>query len=145
MSWSKPQQTTPENKLSTRASNLTLLDIPGTKTPFLGQLQLDTSPATFRNTFVIKSHNDEKQFLANWERDGSHMKAQPGLLSAQLHRSVGPEGNVFVNIAVWESTAAFRKAFADPDFKKHAAGYPEGTTAYPIVLSKIAVPGVCVA
>ncbi|KAI3572678.1 putative enzyme [Fusarium oxysporum f. sp. albedinis] len=120
-------------------------DIPGTNTPFLSQLQTDTTPAIFINTFVIKSAKDEKQFLDNWVKDASHMKAQPGLLSAQLHRAVGSDSNVFVNIAVWETTAAFRKAFADPEFKKHAAGYPEGTIAYPIITDKIAVPGVCVA
>ncbi|KAM5527611.1 hypothetical protein FOXYSP1_19973 [Fusarium oxysporum f. sp. phaseoli] len=127
------------------SSSFSLADIPGTNTPFLGQLQTDTTPAIFINTFVIKSPEDEKKFLDNWIKDASHMKAQPGLLSAQLHRAVGPDPNVFVNIAVWETTAAFRKAFADPNFKKHAAGYPEGTIAYPVILNKIAVPGVCVA
>lgn len=125
------------------ATNIELLDIPGTATPFLGQLQTDTSPAIFMNTFVIKSHEDEKLFLSNWKRDGGHMKSQPGLLSAQLHRSVGQEGNVFVNIAVWESTDAFRTALANPEFKKHASGYPEGVTAYPVILSKVAISGIC--
>jgi quinol monooxygenase YgiN len=120
------------------------LDVPGTKTPFLSQLQTETSPAIFMNTFVLKYHDDTEQFLTSWERDGNHMKSQYGMLSAQLHRSVGVEGNVFVTIAVWESTGAFRKAFADPEFKKYIAAYPEGVTAYPIVLSKVAVNGVCV-
>ncbi|KAH7000652.1 antibiotic biosynthesis monooxygenase [Ilyonectria destructans] len=124
---------------------LTLLDIPGTSTPFLSQLETETSSAVFINTFVLKSHKDEEQFLATWARDGNHMKSQYGMLSGQLHRSVGTEGNVFVNIAVWESTKAFRKAFADPEFKKYASHYPEGTIAYPIILSKMAVAGVCVA
>ena len=124
---------------------ITLVDIPGTSTPFLEQLETETSPATFINTFVLKSHDDTELFLENWARDGNHMKSQYGMLSGQLHRSVGPRGNVFVNIAVWESTEAFRKAFADPEFKKFASGYPEGTVAYPILLSKMAVSGVCAA
>jgi heme-degrading monooxygenase HmoA len=121
-----------------------LLDVPGTKTPFLSQMQTEKSPAIFVNTFVLKSRDDAEQFFISWERDGNHMKSQYGMLSAQLHQSVGAEGNVFVTIAVWESTSAFRKAFADPEFKKHIAAYPEGVTAYPIVLSKVAVSGVCV-
>ncbi|CAG9946211.1 unnamed protein product [Clonostachys rosea f. rosea IK726] len=126
-------------------SNLTLLDVPGTSTPFLSQLETDASPAVFINTFVLRSHKDEEGFLTNWARDGNHMKSQYGMLSGQLHRSVGPEGNIFVNIAVWESTEAFRKAFSDPEFKKYASGYPEGTIAYPVILSRIAVSGVCAA
>ena len=126
-------------------SHLNLLDIPGTSTPFLRQLETGASPAIFINTFVLKSQKDEEPFLANWALDGNFMKAQYGMLSGQLHRSVGPEGNIFVNIAVWESTDAFRKAFNEPEFKKHASGYPEGTIAYPIILSKVAVSGVCVA
>lgn len=122
---------------------LSLLDVPGTKTPFLSQLATDTGPVTFMNTFVLQSVADEKEFLANWELDGQHMKSQPGMLSAQLYRSLGAEGNVFVNIAVWESTGAFRKAFEDPEFRKHAGGYPGGVVAYPVVLTKAAVSGVC--
>jgi heme-degrading monooxygenase HmoA len=126
-------------------SSITHLDIPGSSTTFLKQLETETSPVTFINTFVLKSHKDEEQFLANWARDGNYMKSQYGMLSGQLHRSVGEQANIFVNIAIWESTEAFRRAFNDPEFKKHVSGYPCGVIAYPIILSKIAVSGVCVA
>lgn len=124
-------------------SPLSLLDIPGTSTPFLSQLATDTGPVTFMNTFVLKSSNDEEKFLSNWKLDGNHMKSQYGMLSAQLYRSVGSEGNVFVNVAIWESTGAFRRAFEDPEFRKHAGGYPDGVVAYPVILKKVAVSGVC--
>lgn len=61
-------------------------DVPGTKTPFLSQLEMNQGPVNFINIFVLESKEKEKDFLQNWERDGNHMKKQPGMLSAQLYR-----------------------------------------------------------
>lgn len=118
-------------------------DVPGMKTPFLSQLEMKKGPVNFINIFVLESKDKEKEFLQNWERDGNHMKKQPGMLSAQLYKGIGDEANVYVNVAVWESTEQFHRAFHDPDFKKHLIGYPVGINVYPLIATKYAMKGVC--
>jgi hypothetical protein len=51
---------------------------------------------------------------------------------------------VFVNQAVWESVAAFRTAFGDPQFQATFARYPDSTVASPHLFQKVAVAGICV-
>lgn len=119
------------------------LDVPGTKTPFLSQLQMKQGPVNFINIFVLESKEKEKDFLQNWERDGNHMKKQPGMLSAQLYKGIGEEANIYVNVALWESTEQFHRAFHDPEFKKHLVGFPAGTNVYPLIATKHAMKGVC--
>ncbi|KAH9209017.1 antibiotic biosynthesis monooxygenase [Leptodontidium sp. 2 PMI_412] len=121
------------------------LDIPGSATPFLQETNNDTHAVTIINTFVLKSANDADLFLENWLRDANYMKKQYGMLSTQLHRAVGEESNVFVNIVSWESTEAFRRAFHNPEFQMHIGNFPSGTDVFPVLLKKIAVPGICTA
>jgi hypothetical protein len=52
---------------------------------------------------------------------------------------------VLTNVAVWESTAALGNAFANAEFQRTLALYPDGTVAYPVLVRARAVPGICVA
>ena len=45
------------------------------------------------------------------------MKSRPGFISAQLYQGVGGS-RAFTNIAVWESAAALKAAFASSAFSR---------------------------
>jgi hypothetical protein len=72
------------------------------------------------------------------------MKQQPGFISTQLQRAIG-EGPMYLNHAVWESTAHCRSAFTTPGFRAKLATYQSAAVATPHLFQKLAVPGVCVA
>jgi heme-degrading monooxygenase HmoA len=72
------------------------------------------------------------------------MKAQPGFISAQLHRGTGATRFV-TNVSVWESTEALRNAVSSPEFQQKSQGYPPGIKVYPQIVEKVAIEGVCVA
>lgn len=82
--------------------------------------------------------------IETWGQDSRVMKRQPGFISAQLHRGIGG-ANVFVNYAVWESLDAFRAAHANPEFKAAIAKTPASGVTRPVLLQKMAIPGICVA
>jgi heme-degrading monooxygenase HmoA len=103
----------------------------------------ERGPVVLLNTFTV-AQEDVAALLENWERDAKIMKRQPGLISAQLHRGTGGS-TVFVNYAVWESLEHFRAAFRNPEFQAALSEYPRSTVAKPVLLQKIAIPGVCVA
>ena len=67
------------------------------------------------------------QFLKGWGAEAKRFKEQPGFISPQLHKGVGGSGT-FVNYAVWESVAHFRKVVnvvMDPQDRLSA--YPPST------------------
>ena len=55
-----------------------------------------------------------------------YFKSQPGLISAQLLRGIGGSGE-FVNYAVWESTALFKKALNKINLEELLLDYPTST------------------
>ncbi|MFJ9840730.1 antibiotic biosynthesis monooxygenase family protein [Kitasatospora sp. NPDC101155] len=112
-------------------------------TDFMSQLQEKTGPIVLINTFIVPEGKMD-EVLAIWEGDAKFMKSCPGFISTQLHRGTGAS-NTLVNIATWQSTEALLQAFNNPDFKKAASAYPDGMVAYPHVLEKISIDGVCVA
>ncbi|MBL1240832.1 MAG: antibiotic biosynthesis monooxygenase [OCS116 cluster bacterium] len=99
-------------------------------------------PVTLINRFHVPAEVEE-EFLERWEEDGQFMLSQ-GCLSGQLHKGIEGSSS-YINIAVWESAAAFVKAFSNPEFQAVLASYPENISASPHLFEKIAVPGVCVA
>jgi heme-degrading monooxygenase HmoA len=106
--------------------------------------QLDTDaegPVVLVNVFTV-APDDADVLAAAWADDAAWFKAQPGFISAQLHKAVGPP-SAFFNYAVWESLAAFRAAFGHPEFRRRLAAYPDSATAAPHLFQKMAVPGVC--
>ena len=110
-------------------------------TTYLEQLQVDVGPIVLINTFTVPI-GTVGDVIAVWAEDAAFMKAKPGYISAQLHRGIGESGTL-VNVAVWESVAALRDAFSDPEFKAKMAAYPDGAVASPHVFQRVAVPGVC--
>lgn len=111
--------------------------------PIDRQLALDASPVVLVNLFTLDKA-DEPVFLQAWQGDAAIMKRQPGFISAQLHRAIG-ESPTYLNYAVWESTADFRAAFANPEFRSKLSAYPASAVASPHLFQKVAVSGICVA
>jgi len=111
--------------------------------PIERQLGVDASPVVLLNLFTL-GMADEQAFLKAWRPDAEFMKGQPGFISTQLHRAIG-ENPTYLNYAVWESTAAFRAAFAQPEFRATLSAYPSSAVAAPHLFQKVAVAGVCVA
>jgi quinol monooxygenase YgiN len=83
------------------------------------------------------------QFIKAWQKDATYFKSQPGCISAQLHRGIGGSG-VFVNYAVWEFTALYKKALSNVNMQYLPSDYPASTVAPPHIFKKVAVPGICV-
>jgi len=111
--------------------------------PIGRQIELEAGPVVLVNVFTMDAA-DEAAFLSVWRDDAAWMKARPGFISTQLHRALG-DSPTYLNYAVWESTAAFRAAFADPAFRMKLAAYPPSCTAAPHLFERVAVPGICVA
>ena len=108
---------------------------------FLSQLEENVGPIVFVNKFTMNPE-DADEFLKAWEDDATYFKSQPGLISAQLHRGIGGSG-VFINYAIWESTARFKKAVYNIDFQTRLSNYPASTVISPHIFKKVAVPGIC--
>jgi quinol monooxygenase YgiN len=106
------------------------------------QLEENVGPIILINRFNVKP-DETDQFLKAWEKDATYFKSQPGFISAQLHRGIGGSG-VFVNYAVWESTALFKKALSNIDIQELLSDYPASAVVSPHLFKKIAVPGICV-
>ena len=111
--------------------------------PIERQLAVEAAPVVLVNVFTLDKA-DEPEFLKVWRDDAEFMKRQPGFISTQLHRAVG-DSPTYLNYAVWESTAAFRAAFAHPEFVAKLSAYPASAVASPHLFQKVAVPGICVA
>ncbi len=111
--------------------------------PIQKQLEIDAAPVVLVNVFTLEEA-DEPTFFSAWEDDAAFMKEQPGFISTQLHRAIGPSPT-YLNYAVWESTGAFRAAFSHPEFIAKLSDYPSSAVASPHLFQKVAVPGVCVA
>lgn len=110
--------------------------------PIFQQLGVEASPVILVNIFNV-AQCDIAGLLKAWEDDANWMKAQPGYISTQLHQGIGGS-TVFMNYAVWESTAHFRAAFNHPDFKKALGHYPSSAVASPHLFTRLSVPNLCV-
>src|SRR5579871_3973540 len=110
--------------------------------PIDRQISVDASPVVLVNVFTLDAA-DEPKFLPVWQDDAAFMKRQPGFISTQLHRAIG-DSPTYLNYAVWETTAHFRAAFTQPEFRSKIAGYPSSAVASPHLFQKVAVAGVCV-
>lgn len=111
--------------------------------PIQNQLAIPATPVVLVNLFTLDPA-DEDGFLEVWQDDAAFMKAQPGFISTQLHRAIGPSPTYF-NYAVWETTEHFAAAFGHPEFQNKLANYPASAVASPHLFRTMAVPGVCVA
>lgn len=111
--------------------------------PIEQQLGLEASPIVLVNLFTLDKA-DEAAMLKAWTDDAQFMQRQPGFISTQLHRAIG-DSCTYLNYAVWESNAAFRVAFMNPEFHSKLSHYPSSVVASPHLFQKFAVPGICVA
>jgi heme-degrading monooxygenase HmoA len=111
--------------------------------PIQRQLGIEIGPVVLVNIFT-SDNADEPMFLKVWQDDAAFMKCQPGFISTQLHRALG-ESPTYLNYAVWESTAAFRAAFSNPDFQAKLSAYPSSAVASPHLFQRVAVPDICIA
>jgi len=110
--------------------------------PIFQQLGADVSPVILVNIFNV-AESDIPALMKAWEADASWMKAQPGYISTQLHQGVAGS-TVFMNYAIWESTATFTAAFNHPDFKSVLEHYPSSAVSSPHLFSRLTVPNLCV-
>ncbi|MEM7444400.1 MAG: antibiotic biosynthesis monooxygenase family protein [Pseudomonadota bacterium] len=107
------------------------------------QMEADEGPIVLINLFTV-AESDEQALLDAWAHDAAFMKTQPGYISTQLHRGLAGS-STFLNYAVWESAAAFRAAFTNPEFQSRIDHYPNSTVASPHLFRKLAVTNHCVA
>ena len=79
-----------------------------------------------------------------WRSGAAFAKAQPGFISTQLHRAIGPSP-IYFNYAVWESNEHLAAAIGNPSFHTKIFDYPPSTVAIPHLFQTVAVPGICIA
>jgi quinol monooxygenase YgiN len=113
------------------------------RTPLSTQMEAKGGPVILINQFTVEP-SEADQLLNAWAADAAWMKQQPGFISTQLHRGIGGS-RVFVNYAVWQSTAHFKRAFTNPTFQSKLGQYPPSAVASPHLFRKVAVSGICVA
>ncbi len=110
--------------------------------PFAEQLGAESAgTVVLVNVFTV-APEEAPQLLRAWAEDAAFMKKRPGFVSTQLHEGIAGSGAYF-NYAVWESAAAFRAAFSDPEFQERIKAYPPGAVASPHLFRKKAVAGIC--
>jgi heme-degrading monooxygenase HmoA len=70
------------------------------------------------NAFEVPAGRDE-DFIRGWEAARDYLEAQPGYVDTALHQAISPDADFrFVNIARWESAAAFQAAVQSPAFRE---------------------------
>ncbi|MEU2289101.1 antibiotic biosynthesis monooxygenase family protein [Streptomyces sp. NPDC013178] len=111
---------------------------------FFTQVGLDSGPCTLLD-IVVSPPGAHDAVLEQWRRHADYMVTQPGFIRAQLHRSIGGDGNTIVNLAVWESPAALLAAVTTPEFAAIATEYPAGAVCTRQLMVEEAVKGICVA
>jgi Antibiotic biosynthesis monooxygenase len=107
------------------------------------QMEENVGSVILKNKFSV-APEDFDSFLKGWATEAEKFKEQPGFISTQLHKGIGESGT-FVNYAVWESAAHFKKAVSvvmNPNDRMSA--YPASAVASPHLFKKVAVPGICV-
>ncbi len=74
-------------------------------------------PVILINPFIVPP-GEEEEFVKKYSETSELFKSAPGFINAKLHRSLNPHTPfAFVNIARWESLAAFKAAVTSPEFK----------------------------
>jgi heme oxygenase (mycobilin-producing) len=109
---------------------------PEERTPATGA---DTAgQVTLMNNFQVAEDRDE-QFYAIWDRTRRYFTRQPGFRSLRLHRAVNQDATYrWVNVAVWDSEADFRAAFATEEFREVVTAdgwdeFPSSPVLYEVV------------
>ena len=87
------------------------------------------------NPFEVPANVSDEQFLAGWQHAADYMSRQPGFIGSRLHRSLGDGARFrFINVAEWESPAAFQAAVSTDEFREIAGrGQPGSPSLYEVV------------
>ncbi len=74
------------------------------------------NPVTLINPFEVPPER-EAEFLARWQQATDLLRAQPGFIGSELHRSREHDARFrFTNITTWESAEHFAAAIQQPEF-----------------------------
>lgn len=73
---------------------------------------------------------DDERLVAGWEAARATVAAQRGYLGARLHRSLGPAGFRFVEVARWSSPLMVARALQRPEFRAAALPFPSQPALY---------------
>lgn len=93
----------------------------------------NAGPVVLINLFEVPVAADER-FLASWERARDFLAGQDGYLTTELHRGLRPDaGFRFVNVAAWQSAAAFQTAINQPGFPGRELPFPSHPSLYQVV------------
>ncbi len=111
------------------------------KVRIFDQIEDRGGPVVLINTFTV-APEEAGQLERAWADDAAWMQQQPGFISTQLHRGIAGS-SVFLNYAIWESTAHFKAAFTNPEFRARLGHYPASAKASPHLFRKVAVEGIC--
>ena len=107
------------------------------------QMEENVGPVILINKLSVDPEDFDK-FLKAWATEAEKFKQQPGFISTQLHRGIAGSGT-FVNYAVWESAALFKRAVNTViNSQDRMSAYPASIVASPHLFKKVAVPGICV-
>ncbi|MGH3438629.1 MAG: antibiotic biosynthesis monooxygenase family protein [Sciscionella sp.] len=97
-------------------------------------------PITLINASEIPADRSE-EFAEEWRSRAAIMAAAPGFRDARLHRAITPGARFgFVNVAHWDSRAAWETAQTEPAFRRQLDELPGTTrsalhaTAYQVVV-----------
>ena len=95
------------------------------------QMDEDIGPVILINKFSVNPEEFD-MFMKGWGAEAEKFKEEPGFISTQLHKGIGGSGT-FVNYAVWESAAHFKKAVSvvmDPQDRMLAKNVAGGLYFY---------------
>jgi heme oxygenase (mycobilin-producing) len=85
------------------------------------------------NAFEVPPGEDEA-FLDGWEQARAVLREQPGYVATRLHRSLSPSADFrFVNVALWQSAEAFRRATSTTAFQAASLPYTSHPSLYEVV------------
>jgi heme-degrading monooxygenase HmoA len=99
-----------------------------TLTETLGATAMATSASQSQSVVLINTFEVPEdrldETIASWEKARDFLKAQPGFISTRLHRSLTPAACFrLVNVAQWETPAAYQAAIAALGASSVAAGF----------------------
>lgn len=77
----------------------------------------DDASVTLINVFEVPAEHAE-DFVEAWRERAAIMSRAPGFCDSRLHRAISAGARFqFVNVAHWESAAAWEAAQANPEFR----------------------------
>ena len=85
------------------------------------------------NPFEVPQGVSDDDFLAGWQRAADYLRTQPGFVNTRLHRAMSSDARFrFVNVAEWESPAAFQAAVTSEGFRQLTGGAMGNAALYQV-------------